>query len=39
MNLYLGGTIGMVWVIGVLIWGHKEWKVRAGSTSTPTPAT
>jgi hypothetical protein len=38
MNLYLGGTIGMVWVIGVLIWGHKEWKVRAGSTSTPTPA-
>ena len=27
MNLYLGGVIGMAWVIGVLSWGFK----RAGS--------
>jgi hypothetical protein len=28
MNLYLGGVIGMVWVIGVLYWGYEEWKSR-----------
>jgi hypothetical protein len=27
MNLYLGGVIGMAWVIGVLVWGVK----RAGT--------
>jgi hypothetical protein len=27
MNLYLGGAIGMAWVVGVLYWGFK----RAGS--------
>ena len=24
MNLYLGGAIGMAWVIGVLVWGYKR---------------
>lgn len=24
MNLYLGGVIGMAWVIGVLVWGYKQ---------------
>lgn len=24
MNLYLGGVIGMVWVIGVMVWSHKQ---------------
>ena len=32
MNLYLGGTIGMAWVIGVLVWGYKEWKTKAAPT-------
>jgi len=34
MNLYLGGVIGMAWVIGVLYWGVK----RAGAFRTG-PAT
>lgn len=24
MNLYLGGLIGMAWVIGVLVWAHRR---------------
>jgi hypothetical protein len=24
MNLYVGGLIGMAWVIGVLVWGYKQ---------------
>lgn len=24
MNLYLGGAIGMAWVIGVMVWAHKR---------------
>ncbi len=28
MNLYLGGVIGMAWVIGVLVWGVKEAGAR-----------
>lgn len=24
MNLYLGGVIGMAWVIGVLVWGQHQ---------------
>ncbi len=31
MNLYLGGVIGMAWVIGVLAWGFK----RAASPAAP----
>jgi hypothetical protein len=33
MNLYLGGIIGMAWVIGVIYWGHKQAKavVEAGA--------
>jgi hypothetical protein len=31
MNLYLGGVIGMAWVIGVLCWGVK----RASSPTGP----
>ncbi len=31
MNLYLGGVIGMAWVIGVLVWGAQE----ASSRETP----
>lgn len=37
MNLYLGGVIGMAWVVGVLAWGFKDSRaqpaVRPGSTS------
>lgn len=33
MNLYLGGVIGMAWVIGALVWGHAEWKRRMASGS------
>jgi hypothetical protein len=39
MNLYLGGVIGMAWVIGTLVWGYKEWKARVGSSAAPSPAT
>ncbi len=31
MNLYLGGVIGMAWVIGVLYWGYKRAGAPAGS--------
>jgi hypothetical protein len=31
MNLYLGGVIGMAWVIGVLYWGFKRAGSPAGS--------
>ena len=24
MNLYLGGIIGMAWVIGVMVWGYAQ---------------
>ncbi len=34
MNLYLGGLIGMAWVIGVLIWATK----RAGSSAASSDA-
>ena len=33
MNLYLGGVIGMAWVIGALVWGRAEWKARVASAS------
>ncbi len=33
MNLYLGGVIGMAWVIGVLYWGFKRTGSPAGSLS------
>jgi hypothetical protein len=26
MNLYLGGLIGMAWVIGLIVWGYQAWK-------------
>lgn len=39
MNLYLGGTIGMAWVIGVLVWGYKEWNARVGPNAAPNQAT
>jgi hypothetical protein len=31
MNIYLGGIIGMAWVIGVLYWGYHQWKSPVGS--------
>jgi hypothetical protein len=27
MNIYLGGVIGMAWVIGILYWGYERYKV------------
>jgi hypothetical protein len=30
MNLYLGGIVGMAWVIGVLVWGYKKMGSLAG---------
>jgi hypothetical protein len=30
MNIYLGGIIGMAWVIGVLYWGYHQWKSPVG---------
>lgn len=33
MNLYLGGAIGMAWVIGVLYWGFKRAGASAASDS------
>jgi hypothetical protein len=32
MNLYLGGIIGMAWVLGVIVWSVK----RAGAPETIT---
>jgi len=32
MNLYLGGVVGMAWVIGVIYWGVKRAGSRAVST-------
>lgn len=29
MNLYLGGVIGMAWVIGILYWSYGRWKSQA----------
>jgi hypothetical protein len=29
MNLYLGGLIGLAWVIEALVWGHGEWQARS----------
>ncbi len=26
MNLYLGGAVGMAWVIGSMVWGYKRLK-------------
>jgi len=34
MNIYLGGVIGMAWVIGVLFWSYKKWKSPAGPIDT-----
>lgn len=31
MNLYLGGGIGMAWVIGVMVWGRTQLR------ATPSP--
>ncbi|MEM1155885.1 MAG: hypothetical protein AAGI44_17245 [Pseudomonadota bacterium] len=31
MNLYLGGVIGMLWVVGAMVWGYKSCKARAAS--------
>lgn len=33
MNLYLGGLIGMAWVIGVLVWGAREAATVEESTA------
>jgi hypothetical protein len=44
MNLYLGGVIGMAWVIGVLFWGYKRASApdgsgnAAGTTADPAPS-
>ena len=38
MNLYLGGTIGTIWVVGILVWGYKEWKAKASPVTAPHPA-
>ncbi len=29
MNLYLGGSIGLAWVVGALVWGHRAWQARS----------
>jgi hypothetical protein len=31
MNLYVGGVLGLVWVVGVLYWGQHEWKSQGDS--------
>jgi hypothetical protein len=36
MNLYLGGAIGMAWVIGVLCWGFRRAGSPAGSDTAET---
>jgi hypothetical protein len=36
MNLYLGGVIGMAWVIGVLVWGYKQLGSLVGSVNAET---
>jgi hypothetical protein len=36
MNLYLGGAIGMAWVIGVLYWGFQRAGTRASSVNAET---
>ncbi|MEM7146841.1 MAG: hypothetical protein AAF591_17045 [Verrucomicrobiota bacterium] len=28
MNLYLGGLIGLAWVIGAMVWGYRGWQAR-----------
>jgi hypothetical protein len=33
MNVYLGGVIGMAWVIGVLYWSYGQWKSPAVSAA------
>jgi hypothetical protein len=33
MNLYLGGVIGMAWVIGVLYWGFERAGASAGTSA------
>ncbi len=33
MNLYLGGVIGMAWVIGVLVWGYQRLGAASPSTT------
>jgi len=29
MNIYVGGVIGMAWVVGILYWGYGQWKSRS----------
>lgn len=33
MNLYLGGLVGMAWVIGALVWGYGNWKAQVAPAS------
>jgi hypothetical protein len=37
MNIYLGGLIGMAWVIGVLTWGVKQTGAPTGPADDATP--
>lgn len=38
MNVYLGGVIGVAWVIGVLVWGWKQMEAPEGSPTTASVA-
>lgn len=35
MNVYLGGVIGVAWVIGVLVWGMKQLDAPADGAAAP----
>jgi hypothetical protein len=38
MNNYLGGAVGLAWVIGVLVWGYQQLGAESGDVAQPQPS-